>query len=80
MGKFAQAVKALREEPDRADTATALRHVARNTYVISYRGQEYTVPATIGERIRDGQTVGILVRHRKPLSILGPQGVRSGVS
>ncbi len=80
MGRFAEAVIALREEADRADTATALRRVGRNTYVVSYRGQEYTLPSTIAERIRDGQTVGVLVRRGEPLSILGPRGVRSGVS
>lgn len=80
MGKFARAVIALAGTPDRADTATVLRRVARNTYVISYRGQEYTVPCTIAERVRDGASVGIMVRDGKPLSILGPRGAPVGVS
>jgi len=80
VGKFAAAVKALRRVPDQADTATALRRVGRNTYTIQYRGHEYTVPVTIAERIRDGQTVAVLVRDGKPLSVLGPQNARTGAS
>lgn len=80
MGKFAEAVKALAGEPDRADTATAVRRVGRNIYVVSYLGHEYTVPATIAEKVRDGALVGIMVQDGKPLSILGPRGAPQGVS
>lgn len=74
MGRFADAVIALREQADHADRATCVTRVGNARYIVSYRGQSYVLPLTIAERLRDGDAVMVLVRRGVPIVILGSVG------